>query len=121
MINAAAFQAPPRDVNGNFVRYGDGPNGITRALNSWQIDLALMVTAAFQQQEVLPIYCSAWMLSVSLTKFGSSRRCSKLRIVDHSAQPIFQLRIVGMMKCWRIALGLSSGRIMASAADLNLQ
>jgi hypothetical protein len=41
MINAAAFQAPPVDANGNFLRFGDAPNGIIRALNSWQIDLAL--------------------------------------------------------------------------------
>jgi hypothetical protein len=41
MINAAAFQAPPVDANGNFTRFGDAPNGIVRALNTWQIDLAL--------------------------------------------------------------------------------
>jgi carboxypeptidase family protein/TonB-dependent receptor-like protein len=41
LINAAAFQAPPLDANGNFTRYGDESNGLIRALNSWQIDLAL--------------------------------------------------------------------------------
>ncbi len=41
LINAAAFQAPPQDANGNFLRYGNAPNGAVRALNSWQIDLAL--------------------------------------------------------------------------------
>ncbi len=41
LINAAAFQAPPVDANGNFLRFGNAPNGILRALNSWQIDLAL--------------------------------------------------------------------------------
>ncbi len=41
LINIAAFQAPPTDANGNFLRYGDAPNGLVRALNSWQIDLAL--------------------------------------------------------------------------------
>lgn len=41
LINAAAFQAPPRDANGNFIRYGNEPNGVIRALNSWQVDLAL--------------------------------------------------------------------------------
>jgi carboxypeptidase family protein len=41
LINAAAFQAPPLDANGNFTRYGDAPNGVVRALDSWQIDLAL--------------------------------------------------------------------------------
>ena len=41
MINAAAFQAPPVDANGNFTRFGNAPNGVIRALNSWQIDLGL--------------------------------------------------------------------------------
>jgi hypothetical protein len=40
-INAAAFQAPPVDANGNFTRFGNEPNGVIRALDSWQIDLAL--------------------------------------------------------------------------------
>ena len=41
MVNAAAFAPPPTDANGNFTRYGDAPNGVFRAVNSWQIDLAL--------------------------------------------------------------------------------
>ena len=41
MVNAAAFAPPPTDANGNFTRFGDAPNGVFRALNSWQIDLAL--------------------------------------------------------------------------------
>jgi Carboxypeptidase regulatory-like domain len=41
LINTAAFQAPPQDANGNFLRFGNAPNGVIRALNSWQIDLAL--------------------------------------------------------------------------------
>jgi carboxypeptidase family protein/TonB-dependent receptor-like protein len=41
MINAAAFAPPPTDVNGNFTRFGDAPNGVFRAVNSWQIDFAL--------------------------------------------------------------------------------
>ena len=41
LINAAAFQAPPTDANGNFLRFGNAPNGIGRALNAWQIDFAL--------------------------------------------------------------------------------
>ncbi len=40
-INAAAFKAPPTDANGNFTRFGNEPNGAIRALNSWQVDLAL--------------------------------------------------------------------------------
>ncbi|MGA7768472.1 MAG: carboxypeptidase regulatory-like domain-containing protein [Candidatus Sulfotelmatobacter sp.] len=41
LINAAAFTAPPVDANGNFLRFGDAGNGLIRAVNSWQIDLAL--------------------------------------------------------------------------------
>jgi len=41
LINAAAFQAPPLDANGNFTRYGNAGNGLIRALNYWQIDMAL--------------------------------------------------------------------------------
>jgi hypothetical protein len=42
LINAAAFQAPPTDpTTGNFLRFGDETNGMIRALDSWQIDLAL--------------------------------------------------------------------------------
>lgn len=40
-LNAAAFQAPPVDANGNFTRFGDESNGMIRALPYWQIDLAL--------------------------------------------------------------------------------
>ncbi len=42
LINAAAFEAPPVDANGNFVRFGNAPNGIVRALDSWQIDFELV-------------------------------------------------------------------------------
>ncbi|HSZ60944.1 MAG TPA: TonB-dependent receptor [Terriglobales bacterium] len=41
LVNAAAFQAPPLDANGNFTRFGNEPNGAIRAPNIWQIDLAL--------------------------------------------------------------------------------
>jgi hypothetical protein len=40
-VNAAAFQAPPVDANGNFTRFGNEPNGVIRALPYWQVDLAL--------------------------------------------------------------------------------
>lgn len=41
LINPAAFTAPPTDANGNFTRFGNAGNGIVRALNIWQVDLAL--------------------------------------------------------------------------------
>ncbi|HWZ99716.1 MAG TPA: carboxypeptidase-like regulatory domain-containing protein [Candidatus Dormibacteraeota bacterium] len=42
LINPAAFQAPPVDANGNFTRFGNAGNGVARALNIWQVDMALM-------------------------------------------------------------------------------
>ena len=42
LVNPAAFQAPPVDANGFFTRFGDSGNGIIRALDTWQVDLALM-------------------------------------------------------------------------------
>jgi hypothetical protein len=41
LINPAAFTAPPTDVNGNFTRFGNAGNGIARALDIWQVDLAI--------------------------------------------------------------------------------
>jgi carboxypeptidase family protein/TonB-dependent receptor-like protein len=45
-INPAAFAPPPLDPAGASYglvsRFGDAPNGLIRALNSWQIDIALM-------------------------------------------------------------------------------
>jgi len=41
LLNPAAFQAPPVDSNGNFTRFGNAGNGVARALNIWQVDLAL--------------------------------------------------------------------------------
>jgi hypothetical protein len=40
-VNPAAFQAPPVDPNGGFLRFGNEPNGAIRALDSWQVDMAL--------------------------------------------------------------------------------
>jgi hypothetical protein len=50
LVNAAAFQAPPVDSNGNFLRFGDAPNGVFRALHSWQIDLALTKETRLTEQ-----------------------------------------------------------------------
>jgi hypothetical protein len=41
LINATAFQAPPVDANGNFTHFGNAGNGLIRASDSWQVDLAL--------------------------------------------------------------------------------
>jgi hypothetical protein len=41
-INPAAFAAPPVDASGHFTRFGNAGNGIVRALDIWQVDLAIM-------------------------------------------------------------------------------
>jgi Carboxypeptidase regulatory-like domain/TonB dependent receptor-like, beta-barrel len=53
LINAAAFQAPPVDANGNFTRFGNAPNGVIRALNSWQIDLELVKESKLTERVAL--------------------------------------------------------------------
>jgi len=53
LINAAAFTAPPVDANGFFTRFGNAPNGLVRALDSWQIDLALMKTTKLTERVAL--------------------------------------------------------------------
>ena len=64
-------------------------------------------------------YCVAWTLNASLTKLSSYRKCSKRRILGHSAQATSLLPIEGTTKCSRRALGSAYGSILASAADLN--
>jgi hypothetical protein len=60
-INPAAFAAPPLDPGsdqfgvpyasyGLVSRFGSAPNGIVRALNSWQIDLALTKTTKLTER-----------------------------------------------------------------------
>jgi Carboxypeptidase regulatory-like domain len=50
LINPAAFEAPPVDANGNFTRFGNAGNGIARALNIWQVDLAIMKTTKLTER-----------------------------------------------------------------------
>jgi len=53
-INPAAFAPPPLDPTGASYglvsRFGNAPNGLIRALNSWQIDLALMKTTKITER-----------------------------------------------------------------------
>ncbi|HUJ70864.1 MAG TPA: hypothetical protein VLZ30_01380 [Verrucomicrobiae bacterium] len=50
LVNAAAFTAPPVNAQGFFTRFGDAPNGLIRALDAWQIDLALMKTTKLTER-----------------------------------------------------------------------
>jgi len=50
LINAAAFTAPPVNAQGFFTRFGDAPNGLIRALDSWQIDLAMVKTTKLTER-----------------------------------------------------------------------
>jgi hypothetical protein len=65
--------------------------------------------------------CDAWTLNASLTTLSSSRKCSKRRILGHSAQATYRLRIAGTMKSWPAALGFGCGSSTGFAADLTLK
>src|ERR1700693_3964939 len=61
-----------------------------------------------------------WTLNASLTRLSSYRKCSKRRILGHSAQATSPLPIEGMTKCSRTAHGFGSGSDTGSVADLSL-
>lgn len=60
LINAAAFQPPPVDANGNFTRFGNEGNGVIRALPSWQIDLELEKTTPITERVSLEFAVQAF-------------------------------------------------------------
>jgi hypothetical protein len=60
-----------------------------------------------------------WTLNASLTRLSSYRKCSRRRILGHSAQATSLLPIEGMTKCSRIARGFGSGNSMGFAAEVN--
>src|SRR5579864_5437588 len=65
-------------------------------------------------------YWDAWTLSASLTRSSSFRKCSKRRILGHSAQATSLLRIEGTTKCSRTALGFEFGSGTEFVVDLTL-
>lgn len=69
LVNFAAFQAPPVDANGNFLRYGNEGNGDIRALPSWQIDLALMKDTPLTERFTLEFGVQAFNI-LNHTQFG---------------------------------------------------
>ncbi len=60
LINAAAFAPPPQDANGFFTRFGNEPNGAIRAINSWQIDLALTKETKLTEHAALELGVQAF-------------------------------------------------------------
>ena len=62
--------------------------------------------------------CDAWTLNASLTRLSSYRKCSKRRILGHSAQATSLLPIEGTTKCLRIARGSDCGSASAFAAEV---
>src|ERR1700740_3544769 len=62
-----------------------------------------------------------WTLNALLTTSSSYRKCSKRRILDHSAQATSLLPIGGTTSCSRIARGFGSGSDMAFVAALSLR
>ncbi len=63
----------------------------------------------------------AWTLNASLTRLSSYRKCSKCRILDHSARATSPLQIEGTTKCSHTARGSGCGNDMASVAEPNPQ
>jgi hypothetical protein len=63
--------------------------------------------------------CDAWTLNASLTRLSSYRKCSKRRILGHSAQATSLLPIEGTTKCSHIARGLGFGNGTGFAAEVN--
>ena len=61
-------------------------------------------------------YCDAWTLNASLTRSSSYRKCSKRRILGHSAQATSLLRIDGTTICSRTVRGFDFGSVMEFAA-----
>lgn len=59
-INPAAFQAPPVDPNGGFLRFGNEPNGVIRALDSWQVDFALTKQTRLTERTTLEFAVQAF-------------------------------------------------------------
>jgi hypothetical protein len=59
-----------------------------------------------------------WTLNASLTTSSSYRKCSKRRILGHSAQATSLLQIEGTMKCSRTARGFGCGSSSEFAAEV---
>lgn len=75
LINAAAFQAPPVDTNGNFTRFGNAGNGIIRALPSWQIDFAVMKDTRINERFTLEFGAQAFNV-LNHTQLGDPHNLS---------------------------------------------
>lgn len=75
LINAAAFQAPPVDANGNFTRFGNAGNGIIRALPSWQIDFAVMKDTRINERFTLEFGAQAFNV-LNHTQLGDPHNLS---------------------------------------------
>ena len=82
-----------------------------------QLQVPLRLTIAFLMLDI----GREWTLNASLTRLSSYRKCSKRRILGHSAQATSRLRIEDTTKCSRIARGFGFGSGMASVAEWSLQ
>jgi hypothetical protein len=91
LINAAAFQAPPVDANGNFTRFGDAGNGLIRALDSWQIDVALTKETKLTERVSMELAVQAFNVlnHVQLGDPGS------LSLIYDPTVPITNLQVPG--------------------------
>jgi hypothetical protein len=89
-INPAAFQAPPVDAKGNFTRFGNAGNGVVRALDIWQVDLAIMKTTKINERFGLEFGVQAFNV-FNHVQFGDFGRLSLTYVttaLDNMGRPI---------------------------------
>src|SRR4029077_15159605 len=92
-------------------RHYEGAHWLGVSLFIWSRDEGFHANCRFRltAPRFLLDDCDAWTLNASLTRSSSYRKCLKRRILGHSARATSRLRIDGMAKCLRIALGFGSG------------
>jgi len=92
LINAAAFQPPPLDANGLFTRFGNAGNGIIRALDAWQVDLALMKETRISERFSVQFGIQAFNV-FNHTQLGDPNTLAFdfVQGTDAMGNPIFQL------------------------------
>jgi len=83
----------------------------------WKTLLPLRLTIATLMSDIE----TEWTLNASLTRLSSYRKCSKRRILGHSAQATSLLQIEGTTKRSHIARGFAFGIGMASVAVADLR
>jgi hypothetical protein len=87
---------------------------VNRSHGLWRCSFRLTVAVLMLDIE------TEWTLNASSTRLSSYEKCSKRRILGHSAQTTSLLQIDGTTRYSRIARGFGCGRGMAFAAEVSL-